>query len=76
MKSSAYDYAIYGGLEGKVTTISPDTIRDETDPNLFYYRVFVRMEKDALASKSGQEFRIVPGMIATVDVHTGSKTVL
>lgn len=76
VKISAYDYAIYGGLEGKVTTISPDTIQDETDPNLFYYRVFVRTEQDALTSKGGQEFRIVPGMIATVDVHTGSKTVL
>lgn len=76
VKITAYDYAIYGALEGKVATISPDTIRDEVKPEIFYYRVFVRTEADALVNKAGKRFPIVPGMIATVDVHTGSKTVL
>ena len=76
VKITAYDYAIYGGLEGRVTTISPDTIQDETDPTIFYYRVFVRTESDALTNDAGQTFNIVPGMVATADIHTGSKTVL
>lgn len=76
VKVTAYDYAIYGGLEGKVATISPDTIRDEVKPEIFYYRVFVRTTSDALVNKAGQRFPITPGMIATVDVHTGQKTVL
>jgi len=76
VKITAYDYAIYGGLEGRVTTISPDTIQDETDPQIFYYRVFVRTETDALTNDAGQTFNIVPGMVATADIHTGSKTVL
>ncbi|EJL20272.1 HlyD family efflux transporter periplasmic adaptor subunit [Novosphingobium sp. AP12] len=76
VKVTAYDYAIYGALEGKVATISPDTIRDEVKPEIFYYRVFVRTDADALVNKAGKRFPIVPGMIATVDVHTGSKTVL
>lgn len=76
VKVTAYDYAIYGALEGKVATISPDTIRDEVKPEIFYYRVFVRTDADALVNKTGKRFPIVPGMIATVDVHTGSKTVL
>lgn len=76
VKITAYDYAIYGGLEGQVTSISPDTIRDEVKPELYYYRVFVRTASDALVNKAGKRFRIVPGMIATVDVHTGQKTVL
>ena len=76
VKITAYDYAIYGGLDGKVVTISPDTIQDEADPQIFYYRVFVRTDASALTNGSGRSFRIVPGMIATADVHTGSKTVL
>ncbi|WOF44446.1 HlyD family type I secretion periplasmic adaptor subunit [Sphingopyxis indica] len=76
VKITAYDYSIYGGLDGIVTTISPDTIRDEVQPEVFYYRVFVRTKADALVNKQGKRFPIVPGMIATVDIHTGKKTVL
>src|SRR5690606_4833734 len=76
VKITAYDYAIYGGLEGEVTSISPDTIQDEVKRDDYYYRVFVRTKSSALANKNGKQFPIVPGMVATVDVHTGSKTVL
>lgn len=76
VKITAYDYSIYGGLDGIVTTISPDTIRDEVQPELFYYRVFVRAKTDSLRNKAGQRFPIVPGMVATVDINTGKKTVL
>lgn len=76
VKVTAYDYSIYGGLDGTVTTISPDTIRDEVKPEIFYYRVFVLTKSDALVNKRGKRFPIVPGMVATVDVHTGQKTVL
>jgi membrane fusion protein, adhesin transport system len=76
VKITAYDYSIYGGLEGQVSSISPDTIRDEVHPDTFYYRVFVRTRAAALVNKAGRRFPIVPGMIATVDIHTGSKTVL
>jgi adhesin transport system membrane fusion protein len=76
VKVTAYDYAVYGGLEGKVTTISPDTIRDEVKPEIYYYRVFIRTSSDALVNKAGKRFPILPGMVATVDVHTGQKTVL
>ncbi|MGN7292610.1 HlyD family type I secretion periplasmic adaptor subunit [Rhizobium sp. SAFR-030] len=76
VKITAYDYAVYGALEGKVTTISPDTILDEADPKNHYYRVFVKSESDALVNKAGRRFPIAPGMIATVDIQTGEKTVL
>ena len=76
VKVSAYDYSIYGGLEGTVTSISPDTIRDEVKPDLVYYRVYVRTRSDSLVNKAGRRFPITPGMVATVDIHTGSKTVL
>lgn len=76
VKISAYDYALYGGLEGRVTTISPDTIQDEVDRELFYYRVFIETEKDSLQNAVGAQFPLAPGMVATVDIHTGAKSVL
>lgn len=75
VKITAYDYSIFGGLEGIVTIISPDTIQDEAKPEVFYYRVFIRTDTDSLIDKNGQTFSIVPGMIATVDIKTGEKTV-
>lgn len=76
VKITAYDYSIYGGLKGKVTMISPDTIQDEVRRENYYYRVYIRTDVDILANKSGKQFPIFPGMTATVDVKTGSKTVL
>ncbi len=82
VKVSAYDYAIYGGLEGKVTLISPDTISNQTrsdqlklDPNQVYYRILVKTDGNSLKDKNGKEMPIIPGMVATVDVKTGEKTV-
>ncbi|HDS1735599.1 MULTISPECIES: HlyD family type I secretion periplasmic adaptor subunit [Pseudomonas] len=76
VKISAYDYSVYGGLEGKVVGISPDTLQDEVKPEIYYYRVFIRTEQDSLQNKAGKRFAIVPGMIATVDIRTGQKTIL
>lgn len=76
VKITAYDYHIYGGLEGEVAMISPDTIQDEVKPEIYYYRVFVRTERDHLLNAAGREFRIFPGMVATADIHTGSKTIM
>lgn len=76
VKITAYDYSIYGGLDGKVVTISPDTIQDEVKPEVFYYRVFIRTDSDSLHNKAGKAFAIAPGMIATVDIRTGEKTIL
>lgn len=76
VKITAYDYSIYGGLKGKVTVISPDTIRDEVKQDQFYYRVYIRTDSDKLHNKSGKEFGITPGMVATVDIKTGQKTIM
>lgn len=76
VKITAYDYSIYGGLAGKVTTISPDTIRDEVKQDQFYYRVYIRTDSSKLSNKDGKSFGITPGMVATVDIRTGQKSVL
>ena len=82
VKLSAYDYAIYGGLDGTVTLISPDTLSDERrrselhlDANQSYYRVLVETKNSPLTDKNGKELRVIPGMVATVDIKTGKKTV-
>ena len=76
VKITAYDYSIYGGLKGKVSIISPDTLRDEVKQDQYYYRVYIRTDSDKLINKEGQQFNITPGMVATVDIKTGEKTVL
>ena len=76
VKITAYDYSIYGGLKGKVTIISPDTLRDEVKQDQFYYRAYIRTDSDKLVNKTGKNFAITPGMVATVDIRTGEKTVL
>jgi len=75
VKVTAYDYSIYGGLEGEVATIAPDTLRDEVKPEIVYYPVLVRTKSDALTDKAGRRLPIVPGMVTTTDIRTGRKTV-
>lgn len=76
IKITAYDYSIYGGLRGKVTVISPDTIQDDVKRDVYYYRVYLVTDTDQLITEAGTSHPIVPGMIATVDIRTGEKSVL
>lgn len=73
VKVTAYDYSIYGMLEGEVVDISADTLTNERGES--FYRVRVRTDQSAL-EKGGQDLPIIPGMTATVDVLTGNKTVM
>lgn len=73
VKITAYDYTLYGSLEGKLESISADTIQDK-DGNPFY-RVTVRTNRNYLMDR-GKKLHIIPGMVARVDVLTGKKTVL
>lgn len=75
VKVTAYDYSIYGGLEGKVETITPDTLRDEVKPEVVYYRVLVRTTSNTLTDRAGRLLPITPGMVTTTDIRTGRKTV-
>ena len=76
VKISAYDSSIYGDLKGQVESVSPDTLQDEVKRDQFYYRVYVRTDKAVLTNKAGRQFPIVPGMVASVEIKTGQKTVL
>ncbi len=75
VKITAYDYSIYGGLEGKVEHISADTIVDDKDNS--YYLIQVRTNKNYLKGKhKDKSLYIIPGMLASVDILTGKKSVL
>ncbi|MEX5413344.1 HlyD family efflux transporter periplasmic adaptor subunit [Atlantibacter hermannii] len=76
VKVTAYDSSIYGNLDGKVEIVSPDTIQDEVQRDQFYYRVYVRTDHAELENRSGKRFPILPGMVASVEIKTGQKTVL
>lgn len=76
VKITAYDYSIYGGLDGEVVTISPDTISDPQKPEVVFYRVYIRTTKDHLQTTNNKKHFISPGMVASVDIKTGNKTVL
>jgi membrane fusion protein, adhesin transport system len=79
VKISAYDSNVYGSLKGKVERISADTIAEDkaTGPerNETFYRVMVRTEKNHLGTAE-RPLPIIPGMVATIEVLTGEKTVL
>jgi len=73
VKISAYDFSIYGGLPGRLEQISADTIEDKRGET--FYQVRVRTDTNAIVYQ-GKELGIMPGMLATVDIMTGKKTVL
>ncbi len=73
VKVSAYDFAIHGGLVGKVINISPDTITDNKE-NTFYV-IHVITEKNYLGTPE-KPLHIIPGMTVNVDIVTGKKTVM
>lgn len=76
IKVSAYDYTIFGTLKGRVVMISADTFKDERDPRAEpHYKVQVRVDMAELTDRQAA-IDIRPGMLATVELHTGEKTVL
>ena len=72
-KFSAYDFSIYGGLDGKVVNISADTIKDNNGD--VFYKVRIKTNKNYIGNSS-QPLKIIPGMTVNVDIITGKKSVL
>ena len=76
IKLSAYDYTIYGTLNATVDFISADTFKDDRRPDIPpHYKVTLRVDLSDLTERQ-REIEIRPGMQATVELHTGGKTVL
>ncbi|PPR20808.1 MAG: Type I secretion system membrane fusion protein PrsE [Alphaproteobacteria bacterium MarineAlpha10_Bin2] len=74
VKITTYDFSRYGGLEGKVVSISPDSHVDPATGQS-YFRVIAETDKNYLGDGPG-DLPIAPGMEATLDIHTGSKSVM
>jgi len=74
VKITAYDFSIYGGLEGEVERISADSVYDESTREN-YYLVTVKTLGNQLKGKQ-ESLPIIPGMVASVDILTGEKSVL
>ncbi|NQY95203.1 MAG: HlyD family type I secretion periplasmic adaptor subunit [Campylobacteraceae bacterium] len=76
IKLTAYDFSIYGGLEGEIIEISADSIIDEKSKDQkSYYKIVLKTNKNYL-EKDGKKLPIIPGMVASVDIVTGKKTIL
>ena len=73
VKLTAYDFSIYGGLDAVLELISADTITDDTGD--YYFQIHVRTHKNYLGNETNP-MPIIPGMIATVDIITGEKTIM
>ncbi len=74
VKVTAYDFSIYGGIEGTVQQVSADSIFDEVERET-YYIVLIETDR-AFIERGGQNFPIVPGMICDVEILTGRRTIL
>lgn len=74
IKITAYDFSIFGGIEGKVANITADSLVDEKTGEP-YYQVRVTTDRSTL-ERNGKTYSIIPGMICSVDIKTGRKTIL
>lgn len=73
VKLTAYDYLIYGDIKGRVVRIGADTIADANGDQ--FYQVIVRADQ-AYITQQDNELPVIPGMVATVDIKSGTKTVM
>jgi adhesin transport system membrane fusion protein len=73
VKLTAYDFAIYGGLDGTVVLVSADTITDERDEE--FYLVRIETGKNYLGTEDNKK-EIMVGMTVQADIITGKKTVM
>lgn len=74
VKITAFDYTIYGALPGHVVRVGADAEMDEAT-GLTYFPIIVRTETNVLM-RGDEALEIRPGMVASVDILTGERTVL
>jgi adhesin transport system membrane fusion protein len=70
IKISAYDSAIYGGMNATVIDVSPDVIQDPKGEA--YYRVRLRGD----TSGFGPKRPVIPGMTAEANIVAGKQSIL
>ena len=73
IKVTAYDFSVYGGLNGKIVRISPDSTT-EADGRT-YYNIWVETDRNYLGTKASP-LKLIPGMVVYADIVTGKKSIL
>lgn len=78
VKLDAWDYSIYGVLDGDVIYISPDALNEDTRAGeQIYYRIRIRIRPDSrLRDRTGKTIEVQSGMTGQIDIRTGGQTVL
>lgn len=78
VKLDAWDYSIYGMLDGDVIYISPDALNEDTRAGEhIYYRIRIRIRPDSrLRDRTGKTIEVQSGMTGQIDIRTGGQTVL
>jgi adhesin transport system membrane fusion protein len=76
VKLSAFEYTVYGGLQGRVMSISPDAINDnERSADGSYYRALINADASTLQA-AGRSLPVLPGMTGSVEIRTGQRSVM
>lgn len=78
LKLTAYDYTVYGSLNGQVETLGPDAVGDAeraSAADATWYRALVRADPRALRS-GGKPLDVLPGMLGTAEIRVGRRSVL
>jgi adhesin transport system membrane fusion protein len=77
IKIDAYDYTIYGDLQGKLTYISPDTLTEDLKQGEQpFFRVLVRTDGRRFSARPDEQLDIQPGMTASIEIKVGERSVL
>ena len=77
VKLDAFDYSIYGALDGVVTYVSPDALTERTPQGEQpYYRTHIRINGKRFKGEKADRIVVQPGMTATAEIITGRHTVL
>jgi adhesin transport system membrane fusion protein len=76
VKLSAFEYTVYGGLKGRVMSISPDAINDnERNADGSFYRALISADASTLVA-AGRALPVLPGMTGSVEIRTGQRSVM
>lgn len=77
IRFDAFDYTVHGAVDGTVTYVSADTLKEESKAGeQTYYRAHVEIAGNPVRTRTGKQLDILPGMTAQVDIRTGNRTVL
>ncbi|XKE44367.1 HlyD family efflux transporter periplasmic adaptor subunit [Halomonas organivorans] len=77
LRLDTFDYTVFGGVKGRVTYVSADTLKEESGEQVsIYYRVHVEPEDYPVTTTTGRRLDLIPGMTAQVDIRTGERSVM